>query len=160
MQLHVVPARIPEGSNLILGQAHFIKTVEDLSEALVNSVPGIRFGVGFCEASGDRLVRWDGNDDELTRAAVELAQAVGAGHLFVVFLREAFPINVLPKIRDCHEVVRLFCATANPVQVLVAETDQGRGVVGVVDGHPPVGVEDAAGQEVRRQFLRRIGYKR
>ena len=160
MELKLVSLLVPEGCNLILGQSHFIKTVEDLYEALVNSVPGIRFGVAFCEASSDCLVRWDGNSDDLTAAAVENAQRLGAGHSFVILMREAYPINVLPKIRAAHEVVSIFAATANPLQVIVAETEQGRGILGVIDGASPKGVEDAAGQAWRKNFLRQIGYKR
>jgi len=160
MELTLVSMVVPDGCNLILGQSHFIKTVEDLYEALVNSVPGIRFGVAFCEASSDCLVRWDGNCDELTAVAVKNAQLLGAGHSFVIVLREAFPINVLPKIRACHEGVSIFAATANPLQVSVAESEQGRGILGVIDGASPKGVEDSAGQQWRKEFLRKIGYKR
>jgi len=160
MDIQAVTLQIPPESNIILGHAHFIKTVEDLYEAMVNSVPSVRFGIAFCEASMERLIRWDGNDEELVQAAIRNAQAVAAGHTFIVVMREAYPINVLPKIRDCHEVVRLFCATANPVQVLVAETDQGRGILGVVDGQSPLATETGEHQQVRHDFLRKIGYKR
>lgn len=160
MELMTVSMEIPEGCNLILGHSHFIKTVEDLYEAVVNSVAGAKFGVAFCEASGDCLIRWDGNDEELRETAVRNAQALGAGHSFVVLLRDAYPLNVLPKIRDCHETVTIHCATANPVEVIVAESAQGRGILGVIDGYPPKGVEDAGHQQVRRDFLRKIGYKR
>ncbi len=160
MDLMSVSMEIPEGCNLILGHSHFIKTVEDLYEAMVNSVATVRFGIAFCEASQDCLIRWDGNDDELIEVAIRNAGDVGAGHFFAIVLRDAYPINVLPKIRDCHEVVRIFCATANPVEVLITETEQGRGVVGVVDGYSPKGVEDEAAKNRRREFLRTIGYKR
>lgn len=160
MELMTIPLEIPEGCNLILGQSHFIKTVEDLYEAMVNSSPGIKFGIAFCEASGDCLIRWDGNDEALREAAVRNAQALGAGHTFVVLLRDAYPLNVLPKIRDCHETVSVFCATANPVEAILAESELGRGVLGVIDGFPPKGVEGPAEQQWRHDFLRKIGYKR
>jgi adenosine/AMP kinase len=150
---------IPEGANVIAGQTHFIKTVEDLYEIFTESVPGIKFGIAFCEASGDCLIRWDGNDDELTKAAIEVARNVAAGHFFAAFIRGAFPINVLPAIKMCPEICSVFCATANPVEILVAESEQGRGVVGVIDGFRPKGVEDAAGRKWRRDLLRKIGYK-
>jgi hypothetical protein len=146
--------------NVIIGHAHFIKTVEDLYEAVVNTGPSIKFGVAFNEASGPCLVRKDGNDAGLIEHAVNAARAIGAGHLFVIFLRDAFPIQVLPSIKDVREVVRIFCATANPLQVLVAETDQGRGVVGVVDGSPPRGVEGPGEAGQRIELLKKFGYKR
>ena len=160
MELMTIALEIPEGCNLILGQSHFIKTVEDLYEAMVNSSPGVKFGIAFCEASGDCLIRWDGNDEALQQAAIRNAQALGAGHTFVILLRDAYPLNVLPKIRDCHETVSIFCATANPVEAILAESTQGRGVLGVIDGFPPKGVEGPAEQQWRRDFLRKIGYKR
>ena len=160
MQLTAVPLAFPSDCNVIVGQSHFIKTVEDLYEIVVGTVPQATFGVAFCEASGPCLIRRDGNDAALVAVAVEQAQAIAAGHTFVLVLRGAYPINVLPAIKACPEVCRVFCATANPVQVLVAETEQGRGVVGVVDGSSPKGVEDEAAQQARRQFLRTIGYKR
>ncbi|MCU0229531.1 MAG: adenosine-specific kinase [Bryobacterales bacterium] len=160
MQLQLVPIPMPEGANVIIGQSHFIKTVEDIYEAVVNTNPGIRFGLAFNEASGPCLVRHDGNDDALRSAAVEAAQAIGAGHVFVLFLRDGFPINLTGRLRDVPEVVRLFCATANPLQVIVAESEQGRGVLGVIDGSSPKGVEDEDGIAWRRDFLRKIGYKR
>jgi adenosine/AMP kinase len=149
----------PDDFNVIVGQSHFIKTVEDLHEALAGTSPHLRFGIAFCEASGARLVRHSGNDDELTELAILNARAVGAGHSFVVFVREGFPVNVLNAIKQVPEVCGIFCATANPVDVLVTETDLGRGIVGVVDGAPPVGVEGAEDQEQRRSLLRKIGYK-
>jgi adenosine/AMP kinase len=160
MEIQTVSLEIPPECNVIFGHSHFIKTVEDLYEAMVNSVPNVKFGIAFCEASMERLVRWDGNDDELVQAAIRNARAVAAGHMFIIVMRDAYPINVLPKIRDCHEVVRIFCATANPVEVLVAETDQGRGVLGVIDGETPLGTESVEHQRVRKEFLRKIGYKR
>jgi adenosine/AMP kinase len=157
--ISVVGVEVPEGVNLIFGQAHFIKTVEDLYEALVGSSPHLRFGLAFCEASGARLVRRAGNDPELVELAVRHALAVGAGHSFLVLLREGFPVNVLNQVKAVPEVCRVYCATANPVQVLVAETDQGRGVLGVVDGWAPLGVEDENDERDRRALLRDIGYK-
>lgn len=160
MQLHSVPLQIPEGANLIFGQSHFIKTVEDLYEAVVNTNPNIEFGIAFCEASGDRLVRVEGNHDEMKQAAVTNALAVGAGHTFFIFLRKGFPINLLPRIKEVPEVAGIFCATANPVEVIVAESAQGRGVLGVIDGGSPLGVEDENGVAWRHSLLRKIGYKR
>jgi hypothetical protein len=160
MDLKVVPVEVPQDANVIVGQSHFVKTVEDLYEVMATTVPGAAFGLAFNEASGACLVRSDGNDEALRGHAVATALQIGAGHTFVLFLRNAFPINVLDRIKDCTEVCRVFCATANALQVLVAETDQGRGIVGVVDGAPPKGVEQDADREWRRSFLRRIGYKR
>jgi adenosine/AMP kinase len=159
MELETVRMQIPEGANLILGHSHFIKTVEDLYEALVNSVPGIRFAIAFNEASGPCLVRVEANDDVLRQAAIANAQAIGAGHTFVVLIRQAFPINVLGRIKDCFEVCTIHCATANPVEVIVARTAQGCGVLGVVDGSGPKGVETEADVTRRKEFLRKIGYK-
>jgi adenosine/AMP kinase len=158
-RITVVPVTMPDGVNLIFGQAHFIKTVEDLYEALVGSSPHLRFGLAFCEASGPRLVRRAGNDPELVDLAVHHALAIGAGHSFVVLLRDGFPVNVLNQVQTVPEVCGVYCATANPVQVLVAETDQGRGVLGVVDGGAPSGVESDDDERERRQLLRDIGYK-
>ncbi|TMQ62686.1 MAG: adenosine monophosphate-protein transferase [Candidatus Eisenbacteria bacterium] len=160
MDVLTVPIEAPADSNVVLGQAHFIKTVEDLAEIVVTTVADARFGLAFCEASGPCLIRTEGNDPGLIRAAVRAAQQIGAGHLFVLVLQGAYPINVLNAIKQCPEVCRIFCATANPLQVLVVATDQGRGVVGVVDGAAPLGVEDDAARAQRREFLRRIGYKR
>lgn len=160
MQLLSVRLEIPEGVNLILGQSHFIKTVEDIYEAMVNTNPGMKFGIAFNEASGACLTRREGNDPALVDLAVRNASAVAAGHTFVVVMRDGFPINVLGRIKDVPEVVGIFCATANPVEVIVAETEQGRGVLGVVDGSSPKGVEDEAGVEWRHSLLRKIGYKR
>ncbi len=159
-KIEVVDIPVPEGTNIILGHTHFIKSVEDLYESLITSSTSIKFGIGFVEASGDRLVRYDGNDDELIKLAKESAMKVGAGHTFVIYLRNAWPINVLNSIKMVQEVCRIFTATANPVQVLVAETDQGRSVLGVVDGYVPVGFEGEEDKVRRREFLRKIGYKR
>jgi adenosine/AMP kinase len=159
MDLHVVQLEIPSEANLIFGQSHFIKTVEDLHEALVTSGPGIRFGIAFCEASGDRLVRRSGNDPALEKVAVDNLSRVAAGHTFLVVLTGGFPINVMRAVQSVPEVCRVFCATANPVQVIVAETGLGRGVLGVVDGEKPVGVEGEEDVQKRKAFLRRIGYK-
>jgi adenosine/AMP kinase len=158
--VEVVQIAIPHGVNVIIGQSHFIKTVEDLYEALITSVPGIKFGIAFCEASGKRLIRHEGNDEELRRLAIEAARAIGAGHVFVIYIRDAWPINVLNAIKNVHEVVRIYAATANPLQVIVGKTDQGRAVLGVVDGFTPIGVEGEEDIKERREFLRRIGYKR
>ena len=154
-----VPIDNPEHLNVILGQTHFIKTAEDLYEAIVNAVPQAKFGVAFCEASGPCLVRVEGNDPALRDLAARNAMAIGAGHTFVIFLRDAYPLNVLRAIRDTPEVVTIFCATANPVDVLVAENARGRGVVGVIDGDRPKGVETDVDRKARREFLRKIGYK-
>ncbi len=150
----------PAEANVIIGQAHFIKTAEDLYEALISSCPGIRFGLAFCEASGDRLVRAEGNDDALKAAAVENALRVGAGHSFIILLADAYPINVMRSVKDVPEVCTVFCASANEVEVLVAETELGRGIVGVVDGQTPLGVENDEHVKSRRGLLRRFGYKR
>jgi hypothetical protein len=160
MEIKVVAIEKPEPINFILGQSHFIKTVEDMHETLVACVPGIKFGLAFCEASGKCLVRTTGTDEALIKLAEKNALAIGAGHSFIVFLGEGFyPINVLNAIKTVPEVARVFCATANPAQVLIAETDQGRGILGVVDGSSPKGVEDADEVKWRKGFLRKIGYK-
>ncbi len=155
----LVPIENPDGLNVILGQTHFIKTAEDVHEALVNAVPGIRFGVAFCEASGPCLVRVEGNDDALKALAAKNALAVGAGHFFIVFVKEAFPLNLLRGLRDVPEVVNLYAATANPVDVVVAKNARGRGVLGVIDGETSKGVETAEDRKERMAFLRKIGYK-
>ena len=160
MELKAVRLEIPEGGNLILGQTHFIKTVEDLYEAIVNTAPRMKFGVAFNEASGACLTRVDGNDEDLKSLAVRNATAIGAGHIFVMALCDGYPINVLGRIRDVPEVCSIYCATANPVEVIVAETEQGRGILGVVDGFSPKGVEGAVDVEWRHDLLRKIGYKR
>ncbi len=159
MELLSVRMEIPEGANLIVGHSHFIKTAEDLYEVVVNTVPGAKFGVAFNEASGPCLVRAESNDEELRGAAISNAQAIGAGHVFVLLVREAYPINLLSRVRDCYEVCSIHCATANPVEVIVAQTAQGRGVLGVVDGSPPKGVEGPEDAKRRREFVRKIGYK-
>jgi adenosine/AMP kinase len=159
VELKLVSIENPEELNLILGQSHFIKTVEDVHEALVCAVPGIQFGLAFCEASGACLVRHSGTDAKLEALAVRNAEAIGAGHSFILFLGNAFPINVLQTIQRVPEVCRVFCATANPTQVVVAETDRGRGILGVIDGTSPKGVEDEDGVAWRKAFLREIGYK-
>ena len=160
MELKLVPLEIPEGGNLILGQSHFIKTVEDIYEAIVNTVPQMKFGVAFSEASGPCLIRVDGNDEVLQALAARNATALSAGHTFNVVMQEGYPINVLGRIKDVPEVCSIFCATANPVQAVVVESEQGRGVLGVIDGSRPAGVEGAEDAEKRRGFLRMIGYKR
>jgi uncharacterized protein len=160
MNLSIVPLQIPADANLIFGQSHFIKTAEDLAEIVATGCADARFGLSFCEASGPCLIRTEGNDSDLIAAASANAQAVGAGHTFFVLLRGAYPIQLLNAIKLCPEVCGIYCATGNPVQVLVAETEQGRGVAGVVDGASPRGIEDDAARNARREFLRRIGYKR
>jgi uncharacterized protein len=159
VELQAIRIENPGELNFILGQSHFIKTVEDMHEALAGASPALRFGLAFCEASGPRLVRASGNDDDLVALAVRNAQAIGAGHSFIVFLREGFPINVLNAVKQLPEVCRIFCATANPVEVIVGVTEQGRGILGVIDGEPPLGVEDEAAVADRKAMLRRFGYK-
>lgn len=160
MQLTAVSLEVPDNANIILGQSHFIKTVEDLYEAIVSTVPQMKFGIAFNEASGACLTRAEGNDEALKAAAIANATAIGAGHCFVIVLRDGYPINILGRIKEVPEVVNIFCATANPVQVIVAETEQGRGILGVIDGSSPKGVEDEAGVAWRKDLLRKIGYKR
>jgi len=160
MEILTVKIEKPEDANFILGQSHFIKTVEDLHEALVGTVPGIKFGLAFCEASGKCLIRWTGTDQMLIDLATKNAQAIGAGHSFILFLGQGyFPINILNVVKNVPEVARVFCATANPTEVLVAQTEQGRGILGVVDGFSPKGIEDEEGITWRKDFLRMIGYK-
>lgn len=160
MRFEVVDVPIPKGVNVIIGQSHFIKTVEDLYEAIVNSVPNAKFGIAFCEASGKRLIRHEGNDQELRQMAIDVAKRIGAGHVFVIYLRDAWPINVLNAIKHVTEVVTIYAATANPLSIIVAEIGpERRGVVGVVDGHSPLGVEGEAEARERKEFLRKIGYK-
>ncbi len=159
MEILSVAVEKPDDANVVIGQSHFIKTVEDLHEALAGSSPQLRFGVAFCESSGPRLVRRSGNDPALVDAAVRNAHAIGAGHCFVVLLREGFPVNVLNALKLVPEVCTVFCATANPVEVLVAQTAAGRGIVGVVDGATPLGIEGPADVEERKALLRRFGYK-
>jgi adenosine/AMP kinase len=160
LELKLVTIEKPAEVNLILGHSHFIKTVEDLYEAVVSSVPGIEFGLAFCEASQERLVRVDGTHDEMKTLAIDAARAIGAGHTFVIFLNNAFPINVLTAVKACPEVTRIYCATANPLQVVVAETEQGRGILGVIDGETPMGVESETDVSRRVELLQKFGYKR
>lgn len=160
MEITTIRLEIPEGANIILGQAHFIKTAEDLFEVVVNTVPGAKFAIAFNEASGPCLVRVEANDDDLRRASVANAQAIGAGHLFVLLVRDAYPINLLGRVKDCFEVCTIYCATANPVEAIVAQTEQGRAILGVVDGSSPRGVEGPAEMKTRHEFVRKIGYKR
>src|ERR1700680_904316 len=160
MELTAIQLDIPEHGNTMVGQSHFVKTVEDVYEAMVNTVPGIKFGIAFNEASGACLTRVDGNDDALKANGTRNYQLMAAGHVFVVAMRDGYPINVLGRIREIPEVCSIFCATANPVEVILAQTEQGRGVLGVIDGSSPKGVEDAAGVEWRHGLLRKIGYKR
>ena len=159
METKVVDVNVPEGCNVILGQSHFIKTVEDLYEALVNAVPNIKFGLAFCESSGPCLVRFDGNDSELKQLASKTSFRLSAGHTFIIFMRNAYPINVLDKVRSVPEVCNIFMATANAFQVILAETDQGRGIMGVVDGFASKGIETERDVSERKEFLRKIGYK-
>jgi uncharacterized protein len=160
MELKAIRLAIPENGNIIVGQSHFIKTVEDIYEAIVNTSAHIQFGVAFNEASGDCLTRFDGNDEDLKQNALQNASAIAAGHVFIVSLRNGFPINVLGRIQAVPEVVSIFCATANPVEVIVAETDQGRGVLGVIDGSVPKGVETETYVQARIELLQKFGYKR
>lgn len=159
MEFKIVKIKKPDDINVIIGQSHFIKTVEDLYEVLIGAVPGIKFGLGFCESSGECLVRVDGNDDELKKCAGENALNISAGHCFVIALRNAYPINVLNAVKDVQEVCSIFCASANPVEIILAETDQGRAILGVVDGSSPKGIEAEDGIKWRKGFLRKIGYK-
>jgi len=159
MDFKTVKMKIPAEANIIIGQTHFIKTVEDLYEVMINSTPRGKFAIAFCEASGPCLIRAEGNDEELKAIAIENATALGAGHTFVILLKEAFPVNVLNDIKSCREVCSVFCATANPVEVVIAETEQGRGVMGIIDGFKPKGVETDDDVKIRKEFLRKIGYK-
>jgi adenosine/AMP kinase len=159
MKTELVKIEAPENTNLIFGMSHFIKTVEDVHEIMVNSVPSAKFGIAFSEASQDRLVRSSGNDDELVKAAEQNILRIACGHTFLIFMRDAFPINVLNSLKSCVEVCRIFCATANPVEVIVAESDLGGGVMGVIDGNSPLGIEDEKQKNERKKFLRDIGYK-
>jgi len=159
METKIVKIEKPAEANMIIGQAHFIKTLEDIYEAMVNSVPGVKFGIGFCESSGACLVRSEGTDPELKALAEKNALSIGAGHIFIVLMRDAYPINVLRAIKDVPEVCSIYCATANPVEVIIAETDQGRGILGVIDGEKPKGVEGEPDIKWRKGLLRKIGYK-
>jgi adenosine/AMP kinase len=158
--MEFVKVERPTDTNVIIGQSHFIKTAEDLYEAMVNSVPGAKFGVAFCEASGPRLVRVEGNDPELRSCAAKNAMRIGAGHSFIIVMRDCYPVNVLRSVKDVPEVCNIFCATANDLEVVVASNERGRGIVGVIDGQTPLGVETDEKVKERREFLRKIGYKR
>ncbi len=160
IKFEVIEVEKPVDYNVIIGQAHFIKTVEDLYESLVGSVPNIKFGIAFCESSGERLVRVEGNDEELKKIASNNAYRIGCGHMFFIILKEAYPINVINQIKLVPEVCTIFCATANPVEVIVAQTSKGRAFLGVVDGATPQGVENEEGVKWRKEFLRKIGYKK
>ncbi|MBN1570454.1 MAG: adenosine-specific kinase [Acidobacteria bacterium] len=160
MEIKNIRLSIPEDCNIIVGQSHFIKTIEDLYEAIVTGCPHARFGIAFCEASGPCLIRVEGNDEGLKKTSAENAMTMGAGHSFVVLLKDAFPINILNAVKSCSEVCQVFCATANSVEIIVAETDQGRGILGVIDGFSPKGVETGGDVQARKEFLRKIGYKR
>ena len=159
MKIEAIRVEIPEGCNIILGQTHFIKTAEDLYEIIATTVPQAQFGIAFTEASGPCLIRTEGNDEELVRKCITVVERIGAGHVFCILLQNAYPINILNQVKNCPEVCRIFCATANPLEVLVTGTAQGRGVVGVVDGFPPKGVETAQDRDQRKSLLRKIGYK-
>ena len=159
MENKIYKLEMPKDVNVILGQTHFIKTTEDLYEILVSSVPQIKFGLAFCEASGPCLVRSEGNDEELKKLAEKSAFEIGAGHTFIIYIKNAFPINVLNAVKNCSEVCNIFCATANPVDVIIAETEQGRGILGVIDGFKPKGIEKEEDVKHRKEFLRKIGYK-
>ena len=150
---------VPEGTNIIIGQSHFIKTTEDIHDALVNSVPGIKFGLAFCESSGPRLVRCEGTSEELKKLAAKSALEIGAGHSFIVYLKGTYPINVLNDLKNVSEICQIYCATSNPVQVIIVESEQGRGIIGVIDGGSPLGIETEKDIQERRSFLRKIGYK-
>ena len=159
MDIKIIDIEKPDDVNLILAQSHFIKTVEDVYECLVSSVPDIKFGLAFAESSGPRLIRYTGTDEELTKLARENLTRIGAGHSLIIFLRDAYPINVLPRLKGIEEIVNIYCATANPCQVIVAETEKGRGILGVIDGETPVGEEGEKEIRERKEFLRKIGYK-
>ncbi|MDH5732599.1 MAG: adenosine-specific kinase [Candidatus Bathyarchaeota archaeon] len=159
MEVQIVKIDIPEGCNVILGMAHFIKTVEDLYEALVNAVPDVKFGIGFCESSGPCLVRCEGNDEEMKNSAAHYALELACGHAFIIFMKKAYPINVLTKIRNVPEGCCIYAATANPLEVIVTETNQGRGILGVIDGMKSKGIETEQDVKARKEFLRKIGYK-
>lgn len=160
MEIKEVRLTPPPGCQIIIGQSHFIKTVEDIYEVLASSMPGVKFGISFCESSGKTLIRYDGTDEEAIRLALDYATSISAGHSFVIVLRESYPINVLNRVKSVEEVANIYCATANAVTVLVAEVENGRGILGVVDGLSPTGVESASDKDERKEFLRKIGYKR
>ncbi|MFW6064477.1 MAG: adenosine-specific kinase [Candidatus Natronoplasma sp.] len=160
MELERVKVEKEEETNVIIGQSHFIKTVEDIYEAMVTSVPEIRFGIAFCEASGDRMIRYDGTDEKLEDLAVKNAEKINAGHFFILMMKDAFPINVMQALKQVPEICRIYCATANPLEVIVADAESGRGIIGVIDGKPTVQVESEEDKEWRKEFLQKIGYKR
>ena len=160
MELERVKVEKNEETNVIIGQSHFIKTVEDIYEAMVTSVPDIKFGLAFCEASGDRLIRHDGTNKELVDLAIKNAKKINSGHFFILLMEDAFPINVMQDLKEVPEICRIYCATANPLEVVVANTESGRGIMGVIDGKPTVGVEDDEDKKERKEFLQNIGYKR
>lgn len=159
MKTKIITVKKPSEINFILAHSHFIKTVEDVYETLIEAVPGIKFGLAFCEASGKRLIRYEGTDEEMIKLALDNAKKVGAGHSLFIFLKNVYPINILNRLKNISEITRIFCATANPVEVIVAETKQGRAILGVVDGKIPLGVEKEEDKKVRKDFLRKIGYK-
>jgi adenosine/AMP kinase len=159
LEFRTVKIDVPEGCNVILGMAHFIKTIEDLYEAMVNAVPNVKFGIGFCESSGPCLVRHEGNDEELRQLAAKKAYEIACGHSFIIFMKNAYPINVLDKIKKAPEVCTIYAATANPLEVIIAETEQGRGIIGVIDGLKSKGIENENDIKARKEFLRKIGYK-
>ncbi len=159
LEILVVKIEKPQDTNFILGQSHFIKTVEDLHEAIVETVPGMEFGIAFCESSGFRKIRASGNNDALVQLAKNNAKAIGCGHSFIIFMEKGYPINILNKIQSVSEIVNIFCATANPVDVIIAQTNTGRGILGVIDGAPPTGFEDEEDVKFRKDFLRKLGYK-
>lgn len=159
LQLKVVEVK-PDGYNVIIAQSHFIKTVEDVYEAITTAYPGIKFGIAFNESSGDRLIRYDGTDESCITKAIEISKLAAAGHMLTVILKDAYPINIMNRLKEVHEIASIYCATANPLQLIIAETEQGRGILGVIDGSSPLGVEDKDKVEERLKFLRKIGYKR
>jgi adenosine/AMP kinase len=159
IKIKTVSIKKPQDINFILAQSHFIKTVEDVYETLVEAVPGIKFGLAFCEASGERKIRWEGTDEEMIKLAIENAKNIGAGHSLFIFLKNAYPVNVLNRLKNVSEITRIFCATANQVTVIVAETKQGKAILGVVDGQTPLGIESKEDKKQRKDLLRKIGYK-
>jgi adenosine/AMP kinase len=159
IKIKTVPIKKPQDINFILAQSHFIKTVEDVYETLVEAVPGIKFGLAFCEASGERKIRWEGTDEEMIKLAIENAKNVASGHSLFIFLKNAYPVNVLNRLKNVTEITRIFCSTANPVEVIVAQTKQGRAILGVVDGQTPLGIENKEDKKQRKDFLQKIGYK-
>jgi uncharacterized protein len=159
MEVKIIDLKWQEGCNIIVGQSHFIKTVEDIAEIVISSVPGIEYGLAFCEASGPCLIRKEGNNPDLMNDAVTCAKATGAGHTFFLVIKNSFPINILNQIKNCQEVARIFCATANPLQIIAAESSQGRGIIGVIDGFSPKGVETKEDAKDRKELLRKFSYK-